>query len=38
MYNDLLPTKILKNESNKIKQHGTQNLHKTYTTYCKFCT
>ena len=30
--------KYIKNKSNKARQNRTQNLQKTYTAYCKFCT
>ena len=38
MYFDSLVTNILKTKVNKTRQHRTQNLQKTYTAYCKFCT
>ena len=38
MYIDSLVTNILKIKVNKTRQHRTQNLQKTYTAYCKFCT
>ena len=38
MYIDLLVTRMLKIKVNKTRQHRTQNLQKTYTAYCKFCT
>ena len=38
MYIDSLITNILKIKVNKARQHRTQNLQKTCTTYCKFCT
>ena len=38
MYMDSLVTNILNIKANKTRQHRTQNLQKTYTTYCKFCT
>ena len=38
MYIDSLVTNILKIKANKTRQHRTQNLQKTYTACCKFCT
>ena len=38
MYIDSLVTNILKIKLNKTRQHRTQNLQKTCTAYCKFCT
>ena len=38
MYIDSLVTNILKIKENKTRQHRAQNLQKTDTAYCKFCT
>ena len=38
MYIDSLVTNILKIKLNKTGQYRTQNLQKTCTAYCKFCT
>ena len=38
IYMDSLVTNKLKIKVNKARQHRTQNLQKTYTAYCKFCT